>query len=145
MLRFGTRRVPRALRGLATVGIDDIYGAVRYDFGTDLLRDGINYLAILVGVYALTEALTRFSQRFGGKVAQQPTSVRTTLPGLSAIRDRSGSFVLQSTGSYDGTAATDTSSVVPGSGNGDLRGLRGTGGSVATHEQVSLELDYDLA
>lgn len=77
---------------LATVGIDDIYGAVRYDFGTDLLRDGINYLAILVGVYALTEALTRFGQRFGGKVAQQPSSVRTALPGLSAIRDRSGSF-----------------------------------------------------
>jgi putative tricarboxylic transport membrane protein len=77
---------------LATVGIDDIYGAVRYDFGTDLLRDGINYLAILVGVYALTEALTRFGQRFGGKVAQQPSSVRTTLPGLSAIRERSGSF-----------------------------------------------------
>jgi putative tricarboxylic transport membrane protein len=77
---------------LATVGIDDIYGAVRYDFGTDLLRDGINYLAILVGVYALTEALTRFGQRFGGKVAQQPSSVRTTLPGLSAIRERMGSF-----------------------------------------------------
>jgi putative tricarboxylic transport membrane protein len=77
---------------LATVGIDDIYGAVRYDFGTDLLRDGINYLAILVGVYALTEALTRFGQRFGGKVAQQPSSVRTTLPGLAAIRERAGSF-----------------------------------------------------
>jgi putative tricarboxylic transport membrane protein len=85
---------------LATVGIDDIYGAVRYDFGTDLLRDGINYLAILVGVYALTEALTRFGQRFGGKVAQQPSSVRTTLPGLSAIRERIGSFTR---GSVTGT------------------------------------------
>ncbi len=39
---------------LATVGLDEVYGAVRYDFGTDVLRDGINYLAILVGVYALT-------------------------------------------------------------------------------------------
>jgi len=78
---------------VATVGIDDIYGAVRYDFGTDLLRDGINYLAILVGVYALTESLTRFGERFGGKVAQQPGEVRTTLPGLSAIRSRAGSFV----------------------------------------------------
>src|SRR5919106_553554 len=25
---------------LATVGVDDIHGAVRYDFGTDVLRDG---------------------------------------------------------------------------------------------------------
>jgi putative tricarboxylic transport membrane protein len=77
---------------VATVGIDDIYGAVRYDFGTDLLRDGINYLAILVGVYALTESITRFGARFKGKVAQQPGSVTTTLPGLAAIRSRIGSF-----------------------------------------------------
>jgi putative tricarboxylic transport membrane protein len=77
---------------LATVGIDDIYGAVRYDFNTDLLRDGINYLAILVGVYALTEVITRFGQRFGGRVPQKPGKVSTTLPGLSAIRDRAGSF-----------------------------------------------------
>jgi putative tricarboxylic transport membrane protein len=78
---------------IATVGIDDIYGAVRYDFGTDLLRDGINYLAILVGVYALTECIFRFGQRFGGKVAQQPGTVSTTLPGLAALRRRVGSFV----------------------------------------------------
>jgi putative tricarboxylic transport membrane protein len=78
---------------IATVGIDDIYGAVRYDFGTDLLRDGINYLAILVGVYALTECITRFGERFGGKVAQQPGTVSTTIPGLAAIRSRIGSFV----------------------------------------------------
>ena len=77
---------------LATIGIDDLFGAVRYDFGTDLLRDGVNYLAILVGVYALTESLTRFGERFGGKAAQQPGEVRTTLPGLAAIRSRAGSF-----------------------------------------------------
>jgi putative tricarboxylic transport membrane protein len=78
---------------VATVGIDDIYGAVRYDFGTDLLRDGINYLAILVGVYALTESITRFGQRFKGKAAQQPGTVRTVIPGLAAVRSRIGSFV----------------------------------------------------
>ena len=51
---------------LATVGVDDVYGAVRFDFGTDILRDGINYLPILVGVYALTEvahALRRSASR----------------------------------------------------------------------------------
>ena len=77
---------------LATVGLDDIYGTVRYDFGTTILRDGINYLAILVGVYALTEALTRFAQRFAGKAPQQPAEIRTTIPGLSAIRSRLGSL-----------------------------------------------------
>ena len=77
---------------IATVGIDDIYGAVRYDFGTDLLRDGINYLAILVGVYALAESIKRFGERFGGEAAQQPGTVRTTIPGLAALRRRAGSF-----------------------------------------------------
>jgi len=77
---------------LATVGVDDIYGAVRYDFGTDVLRDGISYLAILIGVYALTEALTRFAQHFSGKAGQQPAEVRTTIPKPAAIRRRAGSF-----------------------------------------------------
>jgi putative tricarboxylic transport membrane protein len=77
---------------LATIGVDDIYGAVRYDFGTQVLRDGINYLAILIGVYALAEALTRFGEHFGGKAGQQPAEVRTTLPSLHAIRQRAGSF-----------------------------------------------------
>jgi putative tricarboxylic transport membrane protein len=95
---------------LATVGIDDIYGAVRYDFGTDLLRDGINYLAILVGVYALTEVITRFGQRFGGRVPQQPGKVSTTLPKLSAIRSRSGSFAR-------GTATGALISAGPGVGS----------------------------
>jgi putative tricarboxylic transport membrane protein len=77
---------------LATVGVDDIYGAVRFDFGTDVLRDGINYLAILIGVYALAEALTRFGEHFAGKSGQQPAEVRTTIPRLGAIRRRAGSF-----------------------------------------------------
>jgi len=77
---------------LATVGLDEIYGVVRYDFGTEILRDGINYLAILVGVYALTEAITRFGERFQGKQPQQPAEVHTTIPGLRAIRERAGSF-----------------------------------------------------
>jgi putative tricarboxylic transport membrane protein len=95
---------------VATVGIDDIYGAVRYDFNTDLLRDGINYLAILVGVYALTEVITRFGQRFGGRVPQAPGKVSTTIPGLSAVRERSGSFIR-------GTATGALISAGPGVGS----------------------------
>ena len=77
---------------VATIGLDDIYGAVRFDFGTTVLRDGINYLAILIGVYALTETFTRFAQRFAGKATQQPAEIRTTIPRLAAIRDRLGSL-----------------------------------------------------
>ena len=94
---------------ISTVGVSSVTGAVRYDFGTTILRDGIDYLAVMIGVYALGEVLTRFGQNFGGQVAQQPGSVTTTIPGLRAIRDRGGSFLRGIlTGSIMGT--------VPGAG-----------------------------
>lgn len=46
---------------------------------------------------------------------------------------RPGSFVLHGTGGYDGTEARSEHTVVPGSGTGELAGLRGSGGSVSTH------------
>ncbi|HVF02300.1 MAG TPA: tripartite tricarboxylate transporter permease [Rubrobacteraceae bacterium] len=94
---------------ISTVGVSSVTGAVRYDFGTTILRDGIDYLAVMIGVYALGEVFTRFGQNFGGQVAQQPGSVTTTLPGLRAIRERAGSFLRGIlTGSLMGT--------VPGAG-----------------------------
>ena len=94
---------------ISTVGVSSVSGAVRYDFGTIILRDGIDYLAVMIGVYALGEVIRRFGQNFGGQVAQQPGNVTTTLPRLSAIRDRGGSFLRGIlTGSLMGT--------VPGAG-----------------------------
>jgi hypothetical protein len=66
---------------------------------------------------------------------------------VGRIGDREGSFVLESTGDYDGTTARSTSVVVAGSGTGDLAGLRGTGGSAssaADYPHVPFTLDYDV-
>jgi hypothetical protein len=64
---------------------------------------------------------------------------------VGRVGDRSGSFVLQHSGTFEGGAAKATWFVVPGSGTGDLRGLRGEGGYVATHEQPTpCTLDYDF-
>jgi putative tricarboxylic transport membrane protein len=94
---------------ISTVGIDSISGAVRYDFGTTILRDGVDYLAVMIGVYALTEVVTRFSESFRGGVAQQPGRISTTIPGLRAMWRRGGSFFRgMLTGSLIGT--------VPGAG-----------------------------
>ena len=63
------------------------------------------------------------------------------------IGDRSGSFVEQSTGTYDGAQAKSTSIVVPGSGTGDLAGMRGRGSSVSTHDDYPFRpftLDYEF-
>jgi hypothetical protein len=64
---------------------------------------------------------------------------------VGTVGGRAGSFVLQASGTYrDGTATCDCT-VVPDSGAGDLRGLRGEGRYVATHADyphVAFSLDY---
>lgn len=52
---------------------------------------------------------------------------------VARLGDRSGSFVLQHRGRFDGEAAWGDWSVVPGSATGELVGLRGDGGFVAQH------------
>ncbi len=61
------------------------------------------------------------------------------------LGDRSGSFVLQHSGTFDGKAARGTLVVVTGSGTGELHGLRAEGGFVAEHgPKGSMTLDYDF-
>jgi hypothetical protein len=61
------------------------------------------------------------------------------------VGERSGSFVLQNAGTFDGREARGEWSVVPGSGSGDLSGLRGKGQFTAPlGGEPSLTLDYDV-
>jgi len=62
---------------------------------------------------------------------------------VGRLAGRSGSFVLQVTGHYENGAATNAWSVVPGSGTGELAGLRGEGGYVARMDgNEPFRLDY---
>jgi hypothetical protein len=64
---------------------------------------------------------------------------------VGSVGGRSGSFVLQHSGTYENGTATTRWSVVPGCGSGELTGLRGEGGFAAGHEgTVSYTLDYDF-
>jgi hypothetical protein len=61
---------------------------------------------------------------------------------------RSGSFVLQGTGTFDGTTARFTTTIVPGSGTGELAGISGSATSASTHADyphMPLTIRYDLA
>jgi Protein of unknown function (DUF3224) len=63
------------------------------------------------------------------------------------LGERSGSFaLLQTDGTFDGREARGELSVVPGSGTGELRGLRGRGRFSAPHggeATVNLYYDYE--
>jgi hypothetical protein len=56
---------------------------------------------------------------------------------------RSGTFVLAVSGDHSGGVARTEVSVVPGSGTGELVGLRGSGHYAAAAMQYTMELDYD--
>lgn len=62
---------------------------------------------------------------------------------VGRIGDRSGSFVLQHTGEFEGGAAKVAWRVLPGSGTEGLRELRGEGGMSSGHaEKYEISLDY---
>jgi len=44
---------------IATVGVDDTYGAQRFTFGVPILSDGIDYLVVMVGAFGLGEVFMR--------------------------------------------------------------------------------------
>ena len=60
------------------------------------------------------------------------------------LEGRSGGFVLQTDGEYDGAGIRAKWSVVPNSGSGELRGLRGHGTSQATGMEVAMTFDYEF-
>jgi len=67
---------------------------------------------------------------------------------VGTLGQRSGSFVLQEDGTFDGVTAKVTGFVVPGSGTDDLGGLTGTFSSSSTHSDypnMPFMFDYDLA
>lgn len=61
------------------------------------------------------------------------------------VGGRAGSFVLEHSGTFEDHEVEGAWSVVPSSGTGELRGLRGEGGFVASNgPRASFTLDYDF-
>src|SRR5262245_43798467 len=72
-----------------------------------------------------------------------------TFVGLERIvgrfRGKAGTFVLERTGQFEGGQAKESYAVVPGSGTGELRNLRGDGRSSLGHgTEYPFTLDYEL-
>src|SRR2546425_687448 len=64
---------------------------------------------------------------------------------VGRLAGKAGSFVLQRTGVFEAGVAKESYSVVPGSGTGELRGLRGEGATAVGHGmEHPMTLTYDL-
>lgn len=65
---------------------------------------------------------------------------------VGRIGGKTGSFVLQRTGVFEGGQAKESYSVIDGSGTGGLQGLRGDGSSAVGHGmEHPFTLSYELA
>jgi hypothetical protein len=61
------------------------------------------------------------------------------------VAGKAGSFVLQRTGTFADGVAKESYVVIPGSGTGELRSLRGEGASSLGHQtEYPLTLNYEL-
>jgi putative tricarboxylic transport membrane protein len=81
---------------LASVGVDDIYGAERFTFGVPLLADGIDYLIVMVGAYGLGEVFTRMERGFRSAPLESVGTARTRLPRLREVLAVKWTFVRSS-------------------------------------------------
>lgn len=65
---------------------------------------------------------------------------------VGRIGGRTGTFVLERSGVFENGQAKESYSVIPGSGTGELQGLRGDGRSAVGHgTEHPFSLNYDLA
>ena len=70
---------------VATVGIDSIYGTDRFTFGLPILRDGVQLVEVLVGMYGLGEVLTRIGQGLHLDQTEGEVNVATQFPSLREL------------------------------------------------------------
>jgi putative tricarboxylic transport membrane protein len=97
---------------IATVGVDEVYGADRFTFGQPFLQDGIEFLLVMVGAYGIGEVLTRMSTGFaseGGEAGTGAARFRTAFPKLSQMLAMKATFARS-------TATGIVVGVVPGAG-----------------------------
>src|SRR5262249_16947199 len=82
---------------IATVGVDGTYGTERFSFGIDTLRDGIEYLGVMIGAYGLGEVLSRLEKGFAAAPdAQRVGKIETRLPTPKEIGAVKGTFARSS-------------------------------------------------
>ena len=77
---------------IATVGVDDTYGAHRFTFGVRILSDGIDYLVVMVGAFGLGEVFMRMEHRFKSAPLESVDTVSTQLPSLREASAIKGTF-----------------------------------------------------
>ena len=81
---------------LATVGVDIISGRSRFTGGQLELLDGIEFIALSIGVFAIGEVLVNVERQAGGAIFRVPTRLRELLPSRQDLKDSRFAFAQSS-------------------------------------------------
>lgn len=49
---------------IGCIGVDDTFATPRFTFGAQFLQSGVNFVIVMIGIYAIAEVLERFEWRF---------------------------------------------------------------------------------
>lgn len=79
---------------LATIGIDAMTGVPRFTFGSSKLLGGIDFIPVLIGLYAISEVLSKFQK--DNKIIELKSKVKSSLPGLKMMKRLSGTIARSS-------------------------------------------------
>jgi putative tricarboxylic transport membrane protein len=96
---IGTRSIGSALMSLfigiflGSIGIDDIYGVPRFTFGSRIMETGINFVTVLIGLFAIGEVLDQLSQKAseGGETLR--TRPKTQIPRIGEMWNLRGAIL----------------------------------------------------
>jgi putative tricarboxylic transport membrane protein len=99
---------------LATIGVDAVTGLPRFTFGTIVLLDGIDFVALTIGLYAIGEILVNVEQDTGRQIFKVPKRLRELLPSKQELASSvtptiRGSLIGFFTGTLPGAGATAAS------------------------------------
>ncbi len=96
---------------LGAIGTDPQYGVTRLDFGVPILRDGIDFVVVLIGLFAIGEILEQVSARDqqAPEAGAAPGDARPRLPSLAELWTYRRSLAR-------GTAVGTAVGLIPGAG-----------------------------
>ena len=95
---------------LAQSGIDLFTDTSRFTFGRMELLDGVDFIVVAVGVFALGEVLQNIERRDAGQVLPVPKGMRNLMPTLQDLKDCRFAFL-------NGSVVGFLVGVLPGAGS----------------------------
>ncbi len=81
---------------VATVGVDLVSGSQRYTFGNINLYDGVQFITLTLGLFAVAEVMINVEKKRGRPLFTVPTRIRELLPTRGDLKKCAGAIGLGS-------------------------------------------------